>query len=72
MIKVSVHQNGMEAALDGKELEQEVDAELGAFSEFFCKALNNSSMTGAERAIIKTWLYWKFHESDLKAKHSLP
>lgn len=72
MIKVSVHRDGTEALLEGKDLENEVDAELESFSAFFCKALNNSSMTGAEKSIIKTWLYWKFHESDLRTKHKLP
>jgi hypothetical protein len=71
MIKVTVVDEA-ETALEGKELEKLVDLDLDSFAEFFCKALNNSQLSGPERAIVKTWLYWKFHEADLRVKYNLP
>lgn len=44
-------------------LEQIVDADIAEFEEYFCTKLKNSSLTGPERSIIKTWLYWKTHPS---------
>ena len=45
---------------DGKALEQEVDAEIRVFDEWFQRK-NNAPLTGVERAIIKTYLWMKTH-----------
>jgi hypothetical protein len=50
-----------EENLTGEELEKIVNADLDGFSEFFCKRLNNDSLSGPERAVIKTYLWWKTH-----------
>lgn len=41
----------------GKELEEEVDAVLDEFEQWFIKQIENSKLIGPERAIIKTFLY---------------
>ena len=48
--------------LDGKtELEPIVDRDLDAFAEFYARVLGNGSLSGYERAAIKTYLHWKTH-----------
>lgn len=70
MIKVVVVDE-VDVTVEGKELEAIVDRDLEAFSDFFCRGLGNSSLTGPEKAIVKTWLYWKLHEAELSAKYKL-
>lgn len=48
---------------DGNTLEQVVDADINAFDAFFQNALKNDvPLVGSERAILKTYLWWKTHE----------
>lgn len=45
-------------------LEQVVDADIAEFEEYFCKMLKNSSLAAPEKAILKTYLYWKTHPAE--------
>lgn len=45
--------------LRGSLAEKVVDADIDDFNSFFQSELKNAPMTGAERAIIKTYLGWK-------------
>lgn len=47
---------------NSKELEKEVDADIVNFDAWFQQAGKNDPLTGAEKAILKTWLWWKTHE----------
>ena len=55
-------------------LEQVVDGDLDGFEAYFCGELKNASLSGPERAIIKTYLYFKTvveprRESERSASH---
>lgn len=52
------------ACYSGEELEKEVDADIAEFEEYFCKKLKNSSLAAPEKAILKTYLYWKTHPAE--------
>jgi hypothetical protein len=58
------------AVLTAKDLERRtdlkeiVDGEIEAFDTFFQK-LDNSSLTGPERALLHTFLWWKTHPTQL-------
>lgn len=45
--------------ISGKEIEAIVDEDLKGFEKYFCETLGNSSLADPEKAIVKTWLYWK-------------
>lgn len=47
---------------DSKELEKEVDAAITAFDVWFQQKGKNDPLTGPERAIIKTFLWFQTHE----------
>jgi hypothetical protein len=40
-------------------LEEVVDADLAAFEDYFCGELKNASLAKPERAILKTYLFFK-------------
>lgn len=44
-----------------EELEKAADADIKKFAEYFCETLKNDSLSGPERAIIKTYIWWKTH-----------
>jgi hypothetical protein len=46
---------------ESKELEKEVDGDIDAFNEWFQQEGKNDPMTPGERAIIKTYLWFKTH-----------
>jgi len=46
------------AGTESKEIEVEVDEDLKAFDEWFV-GLGNAPMVGVERAILKTYLFYK-------------
>lgn len=48
-----------EELADGPEIEPIIDADLTAFDEYFQKGLGNGPLVESERAILKTYLYWK-------------
>jgi hypothetical protein len=48
---------------DGKELEQEVDEDIKQFDLWFQKSGQNDPLTNSEWAIIKTYLWWKTHQT---------
>ena len=50
--------------ISGKELESVVDEDLKAFEEFFCKKLGNNRLADPERAVIKTYLWYKMHPEE--------
>lgn len=41
------------------QLSTEADADIGAFETWFTKAVDTKKLHPAERAIIKTYLFWK-------------
>jgi hypothetical protein len=43
------------------QLEAVVDTDLKEFEEFFRTRVENSSLTSPERAILKTYLWYKLH-----------
>lgn len=45
-------------------LEQAVDADIERFAAYFCGELKNDSLSGPERSIIKTYLWWKTHQEN--------
>lgn len=48
--------------LDGKTvLEPVVDADLDRFAKFYAEKLGNGNLSKFERAVIKTYLWWKTH-----------
>lgn len=55
-------------ANSGKELEEIVEADIEAFARFFCGQLKNDSLSKPERAILKTYLWWKTHAESLPAQ----
>ena len=55
-------------ANSGKELEVIVEADIEAFAKFFCEKLGNDSLSKPERAILKTYLWWKTHQEPLSAQ----
>ena len=49
-------------AVDGLLLEEEVDADIAAFEKFMMTRVDTSGpLSKPEKAIIKTYLYWKTH-----------
>jgi len=42
-------------------LEHVVDEDIEAFAKYFCKELKNDTLSRPERAILKTYLWWKTH-----------
>lgn len=53
-------------------LEQLVDADIANFARYFCEELKNDSLSRAERAILKTYLWWKTNEQPRKALEQDP
>jgi len=55
----------VEVKVDGGPLEQAVDEDISAFERWFCSVVDSSAplLTGAERAIIKSYLWYKTHET---------
>lgn len=51
-----------EVPLKGKELEQAVEEDLSRFENFF-RSLGNDGLNKFEKAILKTYLHWKAHNS---------
>ena len=51
-------------ALEGAELEKVVDADLDRFAKFYRERLGNATLSGYERAAIKTFLWWKTHPEE--------
>lgn len=48
--------------LDSQILEATVDTDIAAFSEYFQRVLKNDEpLSKSERAILKTYLWWKTH-----------
>lgn len=48
---------------DSVELEAAVDADITAFDEYFQRELKNDEpLSKSERAIVKTYLWWKTHQ----------
>lgn len=47
------------AVRDVSDLEKIVDEDIGAFQEYFCKELGNSSLSNPEISILKTYLLFK-------------
>lgn len=45
--------------LGGTAIERVVDEDLMRFNDFFAEELKNGSLTGPERAVVKTYLGWK-------------
>ena len=43
----------------GQSLEQVVDNDIEAFTAYFCNELKNEGLSRPERAILKTYLYFK-------------
>lgn len=61
----TVTENGvLERVEEAPTLEQVVDADIAEFEEYFCKMLKNSSLAAPEKAILKTYLYWKTHPAE--------
>jgi hypothetical protein len=49
-------------AIDNKKLETVVNEDIRQFEEFFTAKVDTSGpLSGPERAILKTYLYWKTH-----------
>lgn len=44
---------------EGVSPEQACDVEIEAFQEFFQRELSNDPLVRSERAILKTYLFWK-------------
>jgi hypothetical protein len=44
---------------DDQKLETTVDADIAAFDEYFQSELKNDPMSPSEKAIVKTFLYFK-------------
>lgn len=61
--EVDTDESGSTVAIrDVTDLEKIVDEDIGAFQEYFCKELGNSSLSNPEVSIIKTYLWWKTHQ----------
>lgn len=70
-VVVVVH-DGSEVAervvTDSKELEAAVDADIAEFDKYFQGKLNNAPVLSSEKAIIKTYLWWKTHQEKSDAR----
>lgn len=53
--------------LEGAALEVAVDEDIIAFDQYFQRALQNEPLVLSERAILKTYLYWKTHQETADA-----
>lgn len=53
------HEDASPQVLPPAELEAIVDADIAAFDRYFQGELGNKPMSPAERAIVKTYLYYK-------------
>ena len=49
------------AVSDRAELEAAVDADIAAFDAYFQKKLNNDPLLASEKAMLKTYLWFKTH-----------
>jgi hypothetical protein len=50
----------VQVLINGKgTLEKEVDEDIAAFAQYFCGELKNASLSRPERAILKTYLFYK-------------
>lgn len=50
------------SAMSDKDLEQEVDEDLAEFEKFMMEKVDDSGpLSGPEKAILKTWIWWKTH-----------
>lgn len=56
---------------DGERLSKAVDADLDAFGEYFQRELKNDEpLSKSERAIIKTYIWWKTHQEKHDAQQA--
>ena len=54
----------VEVVLEDKTLEQVVDADIASFEKFMLEKVDDSGpLMGPERAILKTYLWFKTHET---------
>jgi hypothetical protein len=49
--------------LAGDALKEEVEAEIARFDTFFQNDLHNAPLVNVERAILSTYLWWKYNEA---------
>ncbi len=54
-MSISVH-----STEEATSLEADVDQDITAFEEWFSSHVENGPLVHAERAILKTYLWWKF------------
>ena len=52
-----------ESDLTGSELEEAVDVDIKGFDVYF-QSLGNDPLNGPEKAIVKTYLWYKLHRED--------
>ena len=51
--------------LPGKDLEEVVDADLADFEKFMMEKVDDSGpLSGPEKAILKSWIWWKTHAEE--------
>lgn len=58
--------------LVGAELEAAVDEDIVEFDQYFQQVLQNEPLVLSERAILKTYLYWKTHQETKDASQTSP
>ena len=46
----------------GEYVQEQVDEDICRFNLWFKEKLHNSDLTGSEKSIIKTYLWWKLYE----------
>lgn len=51
-----------------KALEAAVDVDLAAFDQYFQKVLLNDPLSPSEKAVLKTYLWWKTHPESPNAR----
>lgn len=51
-----------EVVLDPKALEAAVDADIASFDAYFQEAMKNDPLIPSEKAMLKTYLWWKTHQ----------
>ena len=55
----------VEVTLEDRLLEEVVDEDLADFDKFMQENVDDSGpLSGPEKAIIKTWIWWKTHPKD--------
>lgn len=52
-----------EATPEGEELEKIIDEDIELFDQWFQTEMKNSPILKSEWAMLKTYLYWKTHNS---------